>query len=100
MGRLAAVSGLAPEIRQMGHSDSAAVPSLDRIKTLLLNFSVQIKKKSQQKAKQEERMSKEFMKMEAAAMQAYQDDLKRMEREAAGRFSNYVQDELCSFNPD
>ncbi|TWW63851.1 WW domain-binding protein 4 [Takifugu flavidus] len=43
----------------------------------------EIKKKSQQKAKQEERMSKEFTKMEEAAMKAYQEDLKRMEREAA-----------------
>lgn len=31
-------------------------------------------------------MSKEFAKMEEAAMKAYQEDLKRMEREAAGRF--------------
>lgn len=30
-------------------------------------------------------MSKEFAKMEEAAMKAYQEDLKRMEREAAGR---------------
>ncbi|CAG10258.1 unnamed protein product, partial [Tetraodon nigroviridis] len=44
----------------------------------------EIKKKSQQKAKQEERMSKEFAKMEEAAMKAYQEDLKRLEREAAG----------------
>lgn len=55
------------------------------VATLVLIFSVKIKKKSQQKAKQEERMSKEFAKMEEAAMKAYQEDLKRMEREAAGR---------------
>ncbi|XP_042369032.1 WW domain-binding protein 4 [Plectropomus leopardus] len=44
----------------------------------------EIKKKSIDKAKQEERMSKEFAAMEDAAMKAYQEDLKRMEREAAG----------------
>lgn len=55
------------------------------VATLSPAFLVQIKKKSQQKAKQEERMSKEFAKMEEAAMKAYQEDLKRMEREAAGR---------------
>lgn len=44
----------------------------------------QIKKKSIDKAKQEERMSKEFAAMEEAALKAYQEDLKRMEREAAG----------------
>ncbi|XP_023249133.1 WW domain-binding protein 4 [Seriola lalandi dorsalis] len=44
----------------------------------------EIKKKSIEKAKQEERMSKEFAAMEEAAMKAYQEDLKRMEREAAG----------------
>lgn len=46
--------------------------------------SPQIKKKSIDKAKQEERMSKEFAAMEEAALKAYQEDLKRMEREAAG----------------
>uniref|UniRef100_UPI0037E74350 WW domain-binding protein 4 n=1 Tax=Semicossyphus pulcher TaxID=241346 RepID=UPI0037E74350 len=44
----------------------------------------EIKKKSIDKAKQEERMSKDFAAMEDAAMKAYQEDLKRMEREAAG----------------
>ncbi|XP_059184075.1 WW domain-binding protein 4 [Centropristis striata] len=44
----------------------------------------EIKKKSIDKAKQEERMSKDFAAMEEAAMKAYQEDLKRMEREAAG----------------
>ncbi|XP_039997835.1 WW domain-binding protein 4 [Xiphias gladius] len=44
----------------------------------------EIKKKSIEKAKQEERMTKEFAAMEEAAMKAYQEDLKRMEREAAG----------------
>uniref|UniRef100_A0A3Q0QWU6 Matrin-type domain-containing protein n=1 Tax=Amphilophus citrinellus TaxID=61819 RepID=A0A3Q0QWU6_AMPCI len=41
----------------------------------------EIKKKSIEKAKQEERMSKEFAAMEEAALKAYQEDLKRMERE-------------------
>ncbi|KAM9334036.1 WW domain-binding protein 4 [Symphorus nematophorus] len=44
----------------------------------------EIKKKSIDKAKQEERMSKEFAAMEEAALKAYQEDLKRMERESAG----------------
>nr|XP_046238551.1 WW domain-binding protein 4 [Scatophagus argus] len=47
----------------------------------------EIKKKSIEKAKQEERMSKEFAAMEEAALKAYQEDLKRMEREAAGSVS-------------
>ncbi|XP_030013619.1 WW domain-binding protein 4 [Sphaeramia orbicularis] len=42
----------------------------------------EIKKKSIEKAKQEERMSKEFAAMEEAALKAYQEDLKRMERES------------------
>ena len=46
---------------------------------------MQIKKKSIEKAKQEERMSKDFAAMEEAALKAYQEDLKRMEREAAGK---------------
>lgn len=70
---------------QMEHTGSAALSLLDSSNKLLT--SLQIKKKSQQKAKQEERMSKEFTKMEEAAMKAYQEDLKRMEREAAGTFS-------------
>ncbi|XP_076580054.1 WW domain-binding protein 4 [Chaetodon auriga] len=44
----------------------------------------EIKKKSLDKAKQEERMSKEFAAMEDAALKAYQEDLKRMERESTG----------------
>lgn len=44
----------------------------------------EIKKKSIDKAKQDERMSKQFAAMEEAAMKAYEEDLKRMEREAAG----------------
>lgn len=44
----------------------------------------EIKKKSIDKAKQEERTSKEFAAMEEAALKAYQEDLKRMEREEAG----------------
>ncbi|XP_040887973.1 WW domain-binding protein 4 [Toxotes jaculatrix] len=47
----------------------------------------EIKKKSIDKAKQEERMSKDFAAMEEAAMKAYQEDLKRMEREAEGSSS-------------
>lgn len=35
-------------------------------------------------AKQEERMSKDFQKMEEAAMKAYQEDLKRIEKESGG----------------
>ncbi|XP_034957161.2 WW domain-binding protein 4 isoform X1 [Zootoca vivipara] len=38
----------------------------------------EIKKKSLEKAKQEEKMSKEFAAMEEAAMKAYQEDLKRI----------------------
>ncbi|XP_070813998.1 WW domain-binding protein 4 [Chaetodon trifascialis] len=47
----------------------------------------EIKKKSLDKAKQEERMSKEFAAMEDAALKAYQEDLKRMERESTGSAS-------------
>jgi len=36
------------------------------------------------KAKQEERASKQFAAMEEAALKAYQEDLKRMERESEG----------------
>lgn len=50
----------------------------------MLSFALQIKKKSLDKAKQEERMSKEFAAMEEAALKAYQEDLKRMERESTG----------------
>uniref|UniRef100_A0A3B3ZUA6 Matrin-type domain-containing protein n=1 Tax=Periophthalmus magnuspinnatus TaxID=409849 RepID=A0A3B3ZUA6_9GOBI len=42
----------------------------------------EIKKKSIQKAKQDEKASKQFAAMEEAAMKAYEKDLKRMEREA------------------
>lgn len=42
----------------------------------------EIKKKSVQKAKQDERMGKQFAAMEEAAMKAYEEDLKRMEQEA------------------
>ncbi|KAK5875221.1 hypothetical protein CesoFtcFv8_027727 [Champsocephalus esox] len=44
----------------------------------------EIKKKSMDNAKQEERMSKDFQKMEEAAMKAYQEDLKRIEKESGG----------------
>ncbi|XP_022065755.1 WW domain-binding protein 4 [Acanthochromis polyacanthus] len=47
----------------------------------------EIKKKSVEKAKKEERMSKEFAAMEEAALKAYQEDLKRMERESEGSSS-------------
>ncbi|XP_051283384.1 WW domain-binding protein 4 isoform X2 [Dicentrarchus labrax] len=47
----------------------------------------EIKKKSIDKAKQEERMSKEFAAMEEAALKAYEEDLKRMERESSGEGS-------------
>ncbi|XP_075999890.1 WW domain-binding protein 4 [Genypterus blacodes] len=42
----------------------------------------EIKKKSIEKVKQEERMSKEFAAMEEAAMKAYEEDLKRMATES------------------
>lgn len=89
MGHL--VVRLAPEIRRRWNTPILILPPHWAAATLVLTFSVQIKKKSQQKAKQEERMSKEFTKMEEAAMKAYQEDLKRMEREAAGRILNYLQ---------
>ncbi|KAM9766331.1 WW domain-binding protein 4 [Menidia menidia] len=44
----------------------------------------EIKKKSIDKAKQEERMSKQFAAMEEAALKAYEEDLKRMGRESEG----------------
>ncbi|XP_048833831.1 WW domain-binding protein 4 isoform X2 [Brienomyrus brachyistius] len=42
----------------------------------------EIKKKSIEKAKQEDRMSKEFAAMEEAALKAFQEDLKRLEAES------------------
>ncbi|XP_028427967.1 WW domain-binding protein 4 [Perca flavescens] len=48
----------------------------------------EIKKKSVDKMKQEERMSKEFKAMEEAALKAYEEDLKRMERESKGSGSS------------
>ncbi|XP_024121047.1 WW domain-binding protein 4 [Oryzias melastigma] len=44
----------------------------------------EIKKKSIEKAKQEKRMCKQFAAMEEAAIKAYEEDLKRMERESQG----------------
>uniref|UniRef100_A0A3B3DBG3 Matrin-type domain-containing protein n=1 Tax=Oryzias melastigma TaxID=30732 RepID=A0A3B3DBG3_ORYME len=41
----------------------------------------EIKKKSIEKAKQEKRMCKQFAAMEEAAIKAYEEDLKRMERD-------------------
>ncbi|CAL9698708.1 unnamed protein product [Knipowitschia caucasica] len=43
----------------------------------------EIKKKSIQKAKQEEKASKQFLAMEEAAQKAYEEDLKRLQREDA-----------------
>ncbi|XP_035249590.1 WW domain-binding protein 4-like [Anguilla anguilla] len=43
----------------------------------------EIKQKSMDKAKQEDRMSKEFAAMEDAAMKAFQEDLKRLQAESA-----------------
>uniref|UniRef100_A0A3P9Q070 WW domain binding protein 4 n=1 Tax=Poecilia reticulata TaxID=8081 RepID=A0A3P9Q070_POERE len=47
----------------------------------------EIKKKSVEKAKKEERMSKEFAAMEEAALKAYEEDLKRMQRGSDGSSS-------------
>uniref|UniRef100_A0AAR2LTA6 WW domain-containing protein n=1 Tax=Pygocentrus nattereri TaxID=42514 RepID=A0AAR2LTA6_PYGNA len=46
----------------------------------------EIKKKSIEKAKKEEKMSKEFAAMEEAAMKAYQEDMKRLQGES-GNFA-------------
>ncbi|XP_057686462.1 WW domain-binding protein 4 [Corythoichthys intestinalis] len=43
----------------------------------------EIKKKSVQKAKQENRMCKQFAAMEEAALKAYEEDLKRLEKESS-----------------
>ncbi|XP_056157376.1 WW domain-binding protein 4 [Lampris incognitus] len=45
----------------------------------------EIKKKSIDKAKQDERMSKEFAAMEEAALKAYQEDMRRMELESGSQ---------------
>jgi len=50
----------------------------------LLILNVQIKKKSIDKLKQEEKMSKEFAAMEEAAMKAYEEDMKRIQMESGG----------------
>lgn len=63
---------------------------------LFLHLFLQIKKKSMDKAKQEERMSKEFAAMEEAALKAYQEDLKRMEREAAGSVCGFCMKGVCN----
>ncbi|XP_012712089.1 WW domain-binding protein 4 isoform X2 [Fundulus heteroclitus] len=47
----------------------------------------EIKKKSIEKAKKEERMSKDFAAMEDAALKAYEEDLKRLQRESEGSSS-------------
>lgn len=51
----------------------------------------EIKKKSVEKAKQDERMSKQFAAMEEAALKAYEEDLKRMGRESGSGSSLPVQ---------
>lgn len=43
---------------------------------------LQIKKKSIDKAKQDDRMSKEFAAMEDAALKAYEEDMKRLQAES------------------
>ncbi|KAJ7324549.1 hypothetical protein JRQ81_017569 [Phrynocephalus forsythii] len=55
----------------------------------------EIKKKSLEKAKEEEKMSKEFAAMEEAAMKAYQEDLKRLgiKAEPVGQSSESKQQE-------
>ncbi|XP_039601234.1 WW domain-binding protein 4 isoform X1 [Polypterus senegalus] len=50
----------------------------------------EIKKKSVEKAKQEEKMSKEFAAMEEAAQRAYEEDLKRLQAEVAPSASTGV----------
>lgn len=51
----------------------------------------EIKKKSIDKAKQEERMSKEFAAMEEAALKAFQEDMKRMEMESGSQAQTAAQ---------
>lgn len=86
---MAPSSALAGEIRSK-HDDLTLKLSSYWLQTaaahLILSFSLQIKKKSIEKAKQDERMSKEFAAMEEAALKAYQEDLKRMEMESG----NYI----------
>nr|XP_016847752.1 PREDICTED: WW domain-binding protein 4 isoform X1 [Anolis carolinensis] len=56
----------------------------------------EIKKKSLEKAKEEEKMSKEFAAMEEAAMKAYQEDLKRLgaKAESTGQSSTPKKQEV------
>uniref|UniRef100_A0A3B4BX06 WW domain-containing protein n=1 Tax=Pygocentrus nattereri TaxID=42514 RepID=A0A3B4BX06_PYGNA len=49
----------------------------------------EIKKKSIEKAKKEEKMSKEFAAMEEAAMKAYQEDMKRLQGESGNFACNF-----------
>lgn len=44
--------------------------------------TLQIKKRSMDKAKQEDRQSKEFAAMEEAALKAYEQDIKRLQMES------------------
>ncbi|XP_033835866.1 WW domain-binding protein 4 [Periophthalmus magnuspinnatus] len=59
----------------------------------------EIKKKSIQKAKQDEKASKQFAAMEEAAMKAYEKDLKRMEREAAFGPDTETTSETSTYQP-
>lgn len=96
---LAPLSGLAEEIRSTYNILTLKLSSywlLVAAAHLILSFFLQIKKKSIDKAKQEERTSKEFAAMEEAALKAYQEDLKRMEREEAGNFFVYFTELICS----
>lgn len=80
-----APSGLQGEIRPRSNTPSPVLFSYwVQVAATHLCLFLQIKKKSMDKAKQEERMSKEFAAMEEAALKAYEEDLKRMEREAKG----------------
>lgn len=86
---LAPSSGLSGEIRSRHNNLTLKLSFywlLAAASHLILSFFLQIKKKSVDKMKQEERMSKEFKAMEEAALKAYQEDLKRMERESEGNF--------------
>lgn len=51
---------------------------------------LQIKKKSTDKAKREEKMSKEFAAMEEAALKAYEEDMKRLKAEAGNTLQFYL----------
>lgn len=92
MPHLASFLGLAVEISsRLPHHDYRC-PAIGRPAAaahLSPPFSVQIKKKSVEKAKKEERMSKEFAAMEEAALKAYEEDLKRMQRGSDGNSATF-----------